>query len=102
MDYDKANRQVGDFLDKVEGKTVDTFKSQSNFVRNLRKFITNEQKHFEEIILTKALHLTAIFIGIDCVLKLLGKDTILGTLPKVVTFIILYLYKSFVMKEENK
>lgn len=92
MDYDKANSELDITLNKLENKTVTIFNSNLNFIRNLRRYITNEKEHFETIVLVKAMKLTIILILVEGLLMFFGKNSILGLYPKLITLLLLYVY----------
>lgn len=92
MDYDKVNNEIDVKIEGIEKKVINIFYQNLNFIRNLRKYITNEKEQFEKIVLVKAMKLTVLMILVEGVFMFFGKESILGIYPKVITLCVIFMY----------
>lgn len=92
LDYEKANQKIDKVVEVTERKVTEVFKSNMNFIRNLRKYITNEYEQFETIVVKNAISFGFVFIALELLLGALGYNSILGMLPKLISVILLIIY----------
>lgn len=92
MDYDKINNDIDSTISKIENKAIVVFNRNLNFIRNLRRYITNEKEQFENTVILKSIKITLLLILIEGVLMFFGKESILGIYPKIITLILLCFY----------
>lgn len=92
MDYNKTNEKLDKSLTKIEEKIISTFDGNLNFIKNLRKYVTNEYKLFEDVIIKKSIQLGVILLVADVLLSLAGYKSILGMIPKLLAVLLLVTY----------
>lgn len=90
---DAALQKFEEFYFKAESAVTRGVDSNFNYIKNLRKNISNESNLFGELLLNKAIQIGLIILLIDIVLFFVNRGSILGIGPKVVALIILQIVK---------